>query len=121
MRKYFILWDIVNPELGLGLGSGLALRLRLGSGLGLGLGLDSVRGSTISHKMKYLHCYARTHCKRYTHARTCPQKSGKLYCVCVEVSLKQLLSPRFTLTCKRSEGTQSGSLHRTRTLLALFP
>ena len=34
-----ILWDIVNPHLGLGSG--------LGSGLGLGLGLDSVRGSTI--------------------------------------------------------------------------
>ena len=30
------------------------LGLGLGSGLGLGLGLDSVRGSTISHKMKYL-------------------------------------------------------------------
>ena len=43
-RKYFILWDIVNPQLGLG----------LGSGYGLGLGLDSVRGSTISHGMKYL-------------------------------------------------------------------
>ena len=41
-RKYFILWDIVNPQLGLGLG------------LGLGLELDSVLGSTISHKMKYL-------------------------------------------------------------------
>ena len=41
--------------LGLGLCSGLALGLGLGSGLlGLGLGLDSVRGSTISHKMKYL-------------------------------------------------------------------
>ena len=37
-RKYFILSDIVNPPLG----------------LGSGLGLDSVRGSTISHKMKYL-------------------------------------------------------------------
>ena len=49
-RKYFILWDIVNPQLGSGLGLGLGL----GSGLGLGLGLDSVRGSTISHKMKYL-------------------------------------------------------------------
>ena len=36
----------VNPQLGSG--------LRLGIGLGLGLGLDSVRGSTISHKMKYL-------------------------------------------------------------------
>ena len=43
IRKYFILWDIVNPQLGSG----------LGSGLGLGFGLDSVRGSTISHKMKY--------------------------------------------------------------------
>ena len=41
-------WDIVNPQLGLG------LRLGLGLGSGLGLGLDSVRGSTISHKMKYL-------------------------------------------------------------------
>ena len=51
-RKYFILWDIVNPQLGSGLGLGLGL----GSGLGLGLGLDSVRGSTISHKMKYLPC-----------------------------------------------------------------
>ena len=57
--KYFILcrilsilWDIVNPQLGSGLGLGLSLGL--GSGLGLGLGLDSVRGSTISHKMKYL-------------------------------------------------------------------
>ena len=39
-RKYFILWYIGN--------------LQLGSGSGLGLGLDSVRGSTISHKMKYL-------------------------------------------------------------------
>ena len=38
MRKYFILWDIVNSQLGSGLG------LRLGSGLGL----DSVRVSTIS-------------------------------------------------------------------------
>ena len=45
-RKYFILWDIVNPQLGSGLG------LALGSGFGLGL--DSVRWSTISHKMKYL-------------------------------------------------------------------
>ena len=63
-RKYFILWDIVNPqlgsgfglglELGSGLGLGLGLGLRLGSGLGLGLGLDSVRRFTISHKMKYL-------------------------------------------------------------------
>ena len=43
-RKYFILWYIGNLQLGSG--SGL--------GLGLGLGLDSVRGSTISHKMKYL-------------------------------------------------------------------
>ena len=41
-------WDIVNPQLGLG------LRLGLGLGSGLGLGLDSVRGSTISHKMKNL-------------------------------------------------------------------
>ena len=45
----------MNPQLGsglgLGLGSGLGL---LGLGLGSGLGLDSVRGSTISHKMKYL-------------------------------------------------------------------
>ena len=40
----------MNPQLGSGLGLGLGL----GSGLGLGLGLDSVRGSTISHKMKYL-------------------------------------------------------------------
>ena len=30
------------------------IRFGLGSGLGSGLGLDSVRGSTISHKMKYL-------------------------------------------------------------------
>ena len=36
----------VNPQLGSGLGLGL--------GLGSGLGLDSVRGSIISHKMKYL-------------------------------------------------------------------
>ena len=36
----------VRVRVGLGLG--------LGSVLGLGLGLDSVRGSTISHKMKYL-------------------------------------------------------------------
>ena len=43
-RKYFILWDIVNPQLG----------SWLGLGLGSGLGLDSVRRSTISHKMKYL-------------------------------------------------------------------
>ena len=40
----------LGSELGLGVGLGLGL----GSGLGLGLGLDSVRGSTISHKMKYL-------------------------------------------------------------------
>ena len=46
--------------LGLELGSGLRLDLgsRLGLGLGLrlalGLGLDTVRGSTISHKMKLL-------------------------------------------------------------------
>ena len=46
LRKYFILWDIVNPQLGLG--------------LGLGLGLDSMRGSTISHKMKYLPSVGRT-------------------------------------------------------------
>ena len=38
----------MNLQLGSGLGLGL------GSGLGLGLGLDSARGSTISHKMKYL-------------------------------------------------------------------
>ena len=54
----------MNPQLGsglglglgLGLGSGLGLGLGLGLALGLGsgLGLDSVRGSTISHKMKYL-------------------------------------------------------------------
>ena len=50
--KYFILWDIVNPQLGSGLG------LVLGLGSGLGLGLDSVRGSIIvSHKMKYLPLY----------------------------------------------------------------
>ena len=36
----------MNPQLGSGLGLGL--------GLGSGLGLDSVRGSTTSHKMKYL-------------------------------------------------------------------
>ena len=36
------------------LGLGLGLDLGLGSRLGLGLGFDSVRGSTISHKMKYL-------------------------------------------------------------------
>ena len=47
-RKYFILWDIVNPQLESGLGLGLGL------GSGLVLGLDSVRGSTISHNMKYL-------------------------------------------------------------------
>ena len=54
-RKYFILWDMVNSQLGLGLGLGLCswLGLGLGSGLGLGLSLDSVRGSTISHKMKF--------------------------------------------------------------------
>ena len=46
-RKYFILCDIVNPQLGSGLGLGLGL------GLGSGLGLDSVRGSTISLKMKH--------------------------------------------------------------------
>ena len=51
-RKYFILWDIVNPQFGSGLGLGLGLGL--GSGLRLGLGSDSVRGSSISHKMKYL-------------------------------------------------------------------
>ena len=56
-RKYFILWDIVNPQLGSGLGLGLGLGL--GSGLGLGLGLDSLRGSTISHKMKYLPFFQR--------------------------------------------------------------
>ena len=33
---------------------GLGLMLGLGLGLGLGLRLDSVRGSTLSHKMKYL-------------------------------------------------------------------
>ena len=43
-RTYFILCDIVNPQLGSG----------LGSEIGLGLGLDSMRGFTISHKMK---CY----------------------------------------------------------------
>ena len=55
-RKYFILWDIVNPQLGSGLGLGLGLRLGSGLGLGVGLGLrlDLVHGSTISHKMKYL-------------------------------------------------------------------
>ena len=31
-----------------------AVRIRIRFRLGLGLGLDSVRGSTISHKMKYL-------------------------------------------------------------------
>ena len=53
----------MNPQLGSRLGSGLelgsGLRLVLGSSLGLGLGLrlalglglDTVRGSTISHKM----------------------------------------------------------------------
>ena len=41
-------YTVVNPQLGSGLGLGL------GSGLGFGLGLDSVHGSTISHKMKYL-------------------------------------------------------------------
>ena len=46
----------MNPHLGsgLGLGSGFGLGLRLGLGLGSGLGLISVRGSTISYKMKYL-------------------------------------------------------------------
>ena len=44
----------LGSELGLGLGSGLGLVLGFGLGLGSGLGLDSVRGSTISHKMKYL-------------------------------------------------------------------
>ena len=55
-RKYFILWDIVNPQSGSGLGLwlGLGLGSGLGLGLGSGLGLDSVHGSTISHKMKYL-------------------------------------------------------------------
>ena len=42
----------LGSGLGLGLGSGLGLGLGLGSGLGLGL--DSGRGSTMSHKMKYL-------------------------------------------------------------------
>ena len=32
----------------------IRIKLGLGSRLGLGLGLDSVRGCTISHKMKYL-------------------------------------------------------------------
>ena len=52
IRRHLILWDIVNLQLGSGLGLGLGL----GSGLGLGLGsgFDSVHGSTISHKMKYL-------------------------------------------------------------------
>ena len=40
----------MNPQLGLG----LVLSSGLGLGLGLRLGLDSVRGSTVSHKMKYL-------------------------------------------------------------------
>ena len=44
--------SMVNPQLGSGLGLGSVLGL--GSGLGLRLRLDSVRGSTISHKMKYL-------------------------------------------------------------------
>ena len=44
----------MNPQLGSGLGLGLGLGLGFGSGLGLGLGLDSERGSTTSHKMKYL-------------------------------------------------------------------
>ena len=47
----------VRIRLGLGLG--------LGSGLGLGLGLDSVRGSTISHKMKYLPRLWKTPMKSY--------------------------------------------------------
>ena len=34
--------------------SAVRIRLGLGLDLGLGLGLDSVRGFTISHKMKYL-------------------------------------------------------------------
>ena len=46
-RKYVILWDIVNLQLGSGLGPGLGLGLSYG--LGLGLRLDSVRGTTISH------------------------------------------------------------------------
>ena len=56
-RKYFILWDIVNLR------------------LGLGLELDSVCGSTISHKMKYLYCvsvYQNAPCRTYVlvnHAR----------------------------------------------------
>ena len=32
----------------------IRIRFRVRFRLGLGLGLDSVRGSTISHKMKYL-------------------------------------------------------------------
>ena len=32
----------------------IRVRIRFRVRLGLGLGLDSVRGSTISHKMKYL-------------------------------------------------------------------
>ena len=58
-RKYFILWDIVNPQLGSGLGLGSGSGLGLGLGLGSGLGLDSLRGSTISHKMKYLPFFQR--------------------------------------------------------------
>ena len=45
----------LSSGLGLGLALGnLGLGSGLGSELGLGLGLYSLRGSTISHKMKYL-------------------------------------------------------------------
>ena len=41
------------------------LGLGLGPGLGLGLGLDSLRGSTISLKMKYLTTPVICRCSEY--------------------------------------------------------
>ena len=64
---------MVNPQLGSGLGLGLGLGL--GSGLGLGLEFDSVRGSTISHKMKYLPVPSN---RPHDRPATCTQTTGQI-------------------------------------------
>ena len=72
LRKYFILWDIVNPieiinktfiydlygeysiRIRVRIRFSVRIRVRFRFRLRIKIRLDSVRGSTISHKMKYL-------------------------------------------------------------------
>ena len=72
------------------------VRFRVGLGLGLGLGLDSVRGSTISHKMKYLPT------KTFRNGTvTSPQSIPPIFIVATQ-TIRLFLSPRRNIKLKIS-------------------